>query len=87
VAANLLAIEPHEGEAQSGAEDALREFMNVLCGQLVTAWHDSRGIYDLSIPTVRAGSPSPAAPDAAAEHVCQLCVEGGVLRCAYERER
>ena len=87
LAANLLAVEPNEHAAQSGAEDALREFMNVLCGQLVTSWHDPRGIYDLSIPTVRAGSAPPVALDAAAEHVCRLGVEGEVLRCVHERQR
>jgi hypothetical protein len=86
LAANLLAVEPNADQAQREAEDALREFMNVLCGQLVTSWHDSRGVYDLSIPTVRAGSPPPDMPDAVAKHVCRLWVEGEILRCAYERE-
>jgi hypothetical protein len=39
LAANLLGIEADQEDARAAAEDALREFMNVLCGQLVTAWY------------------------------------------------
>ena len=85
LAASLLAIEPHEHPAESGAEDALREFMNVLCGQLVAAWHDPRGVYELSLPRAQAHTAPSAASNAEAPHVCRLSVDGEFLVCAYER--
>ena len=85
LAANLLAVEPDEDAARAGAGDALREFLNVLCGQLVTSWHGPRGIYNLSIPTVRPCTEAPAAHATATNGLCRLSVEGEIIVCAWER--
>jgi hypothetical protein len=85
LAANLLAVEPHEGEAQIGAEDALREFMNVLCGQLVTSWYGTAGVFNLSIPTVREGIGGPSADEADGKPLCQLSIEGQPLFCLCQQ--
>ena len=50
LAANLLGVEPSTHDADARAEDATKEFMNIICGQLVTAIHGAEDVYDLSIP-------------------------------------
>jgi len=50
LAANLLAIDPQDPAADTKAEDAAREFMNIVCGQLVTTLHGAERMFDLSIP-------------------------------------
>lgn len=84
LAANLLALEPDEGEAQVGADDALREFMNVLCGQLVTRWYGAEAVFNLSIPRVRECMGAPQSPAAEPGQMCQLSIEGEPLICIHE---
>lgn len=48
LAANLLGIEPAEALAQG--EDALKELLNIMCGQVLTAFHGSGAVFELSIP-------------------------------------
>ena len=83
LAANLLGIEPEALPARGAAEDALREFLNVLCGQLVTIWHGTLGVFTLTIPQVRVCPQRPAWPAEA----CQLTCEGAPLVCVAERSR
>lgn len=86
LAANLLGMEPDDGSAQIGGEDAVREFMNVLCGQVITAWYGHEAVFDLSIPTV---SECVQIPESATGDGCQHCevsIEGEPLLCAVQRE-
>jgi hypothetical protein len=83
LAANLLGIEPDEGDAQVGAADAVRELLNVLCGQLVTAWYGQTAIFNLSIPTVRECVEVPA--PAPAEASCQLSISGEPFYCVHRQ--
>lgn len=83
LAANLLGTEPDEGDAQIVAEDAVREFMNVLCGQLVTTWHGKDDVYDLAIPTVRKCIETPQPPAVEDGTYCRLSVSGEPFYCAY----
>ena len=83
--ANLLGIEPEEGEAQLASEDAVREFLNVLCGQLVTAWHGTESVFDLTIPTVCESTDSPRVDDASS-NACYFIVDGEPLYCTYVPE-
>ena len=43
----------------SGVYDALREFMNVVCGQFITACHGTDRVFNLSIPTAVECAESP----------------------------
>jgi len=86
LAANLLGIEPETGEAQVSAEDAVREFMNVLCGQLVTRWHGTDSVFTLSIPIVHECIEPPHGDQLQADACCQLSIEGEPLFCTYHRE-
>ncbi len=60
LAANLLGIDPEDGVAQDQCDDATREFMNIVCGQFVTAMHGPDDVYNLSIPQM---SELPETPD------------------------
>ncbi len=86
LAANLLGIEADEGEAQIGAEDAVREFMNVLCGQLVTTWHGTAGVFNLSIPTVHECIEAPTVEAGSADQSCQVSIEGEPLLITYQQQ-
>lgn len=52
VAAILLGIDPSDDLARQESDDAVKEFMNILCGQLVTAVHGTEDVYNLTIPEV-----------------------------------
>jgi hypothetical protein len=86
LAANLLGIEPEEGQALTAADDALREFMNVLCGQLVTSWHGTEAVFNLSIPDVSECDETPQM-DPAAEASCQISIDGEPLYCTYHKNQ
>lgn len=83
LAANLLGLEPDEGEAQVGAEDAVREFMNVLCGQLVTTWFGNGPVFNLSIPDVCECTDAPRVENVARHDRSELFVEGEPVFCVH----
>ena len=84
LATNLLGLEPDDEAVRKGTSDALCEFMNVVCGQLVTAWHGTDPVFNLSIPTVvECREP----PQLSFDHrglACALSVSGEPFYCAYE---
>ena len=84
LAANLLGVEPDDPAVQGGLEDALGEFMNVVCGQLVTAWHGEDAVFNLSIPTAVVCREPPRFDPDPAEGVCALSVGGAPFYCAHE---
>jgi hypothetical protein len=86
LAANLLGIEADDGEALVSAEDAACEFMNVLCGQLVTIWYGTEDVYNLKIPKAHECLEAPQAIDAQADAACQLSIDGEPLFCTHHRE-
>jgi len=51
VAANALGIDDEE-ESGAASHDALRELLNVICGQMLTAIAGEEPVFDLSIPEV-----------------------------------
>lgn len=53
LASNLLGIEPNDPEAHAKSHDAMKELMNVLCGQIVTSLHGTESIFSLSIPELQ----------------------------------
>jgi CheY-specific phosphatase CheX len=50
LAANVLGIEPDDEQAEQLAQDALKEMLNVICGQLLTRVYGAAPIFQLSIP-------------------------------------
>ena len=53
LAANLLGVTPPDDTAESKGDDAVKEFMNIVCGQLITALHGTESVFDLTIPQIR----------------------------------
>lgn len=51
LAANVLGINPEEN-ADEMASDALRELINIVCGELVVALFGNEMIFDLTVPTL-----------------------------------
>ncbi len=84
LAANILGVDTDEGRAMAQAEDALRELLNVLAGQLVTAWHGSVAVFNLTIPVVQESSSAPPVVVRGSES-CQFCIEGEPIVCVHTR--
>lgn len=80
LAANLLGLERDDPALAVHAEDAVKEFMNILCGQFITAVHGTEEVFNLSIPQVDmvAGTWT-----AGAVQTSQLWVEGHPVRVAW----
>ncbi|UCG17278.1 MAG: chemotaxis protein CheX [Phycisphaerales bacterium] len=53
LAANLLGTDPESVDSPAKANDAAKEFVNILCGQLITALHGTEDVFDLTIPRLR----------------------------------
>ncbi|RKY58638.1 MAG: hypothetical protein DRP96_08185 [Candidatus Neomarinimicrobiota bacterium] len=51
VTANVLGIDPEENAGEMAC-DALRELINIICGELVVALYGNKPIFNLSIPTL-----------------------------------
>ena len=52
ISANVLGIDEDDEIAVEQAEDAQKEVLNVVCGQLLTAIAGDEPVFDLSVPTV-----------------------------------
>ena len=58
LAANILGIEPDDTDIAEAAPDALKELLNVICGQFLTASYGSGSVFRLSIPDLKQTDPS-----------------------------
>ncbi len=76
LAANLLGTDPADVDAESQAADAVKELMNIICGQLVTAMHGTGAVFNLSIPQVEALSGVPDFSYEQNENICAIGVSG-----------
>lgn len=52
LAANLLGTDPGDRDAEQSASDAVKELMNILCGQFITAAHGAEEVFSLTIPEI-----------------------------------
>lgn len=52
IAANVLGIDPDDPAVESDAEDAIKELLNVVCGNLLTQLAGEKPVFDLSVPEV-----------------------------------
>lgn len=53
LAANLLGASPEDEDCVQQSQDAIGEFMNIVCGQFITATHGTEQVFDLTIPCTR----------------------------------
>ena len=66
------------------AEDAVKEFMNILCGQFVTAVHGTRDVFNLTIPEIVELPQMPNMDLADTAVSSTLCVDGYRVQVVYE---
>ncbi len=50
IAANVLGVDPADELADAQADDALKELLNVICGNVLTAIAGEKPVFDLTVP-------------------------------------
>lgn len=84
LAANLLGVDPEDDNAATQCEDATKEFMNIVCGQLVTALHGPDDVYVLSIPITTELAEVPDLTDDGGISSYTVSVDTHVIQMIYE---
>lgn len=84
LAANLLGVEPGSTEAQIRSEDSVRELLNIICGQVVTTWHGTSSVFNLTIPVIEELMTHPQRETRAGEQTCEFNVEGEPVIVTHE---
>lgn len=84
LAANLLGIDPEDQDAATQCEDAVKEFMNIVCGQLVTALHGEDDVYNLSIPRTVELYETPDLSDDGGVNMYTVSIDGKPIQMIYE---
>ena len=86
LAANLLGTESGVTTRQE-SNDAVKEFMNVICGQYVTAAYGTEELFDLSIPEVfeRSTTSILGEPEGASGERAFLSVDGQWMQLLHTR--
>lgn len=87
LAVNLLGLETGEETTEQESNDAVMEFMNVLCGQYVTAAFGTEDVFHLTIPEVLELPTAPEFGDVekSSEDVSLLSVNGQWLHLLHQR--
>jgi len=80
LAANLLGVNPEDRQANSKAVDAVKELMNILCGQLVTQVYGYDVLFNLSIPRCRMLDEPPCLDGPDDDNDCTLSIGGSPVR-------
>ena len=83
LAANLLGIDPDDDDAEVRAHDAVKEFMNIVCGQFVTTAFGTDHVFNLTIPASRILDEMPDFTRGDDESTSTLNVEGHVVRSLF----
>jgi len=83
LAANLLGVDAEDDDAGSKAQDAVKEFMNIVCGQFVTTIHGTEQVFDLTIPQTRELTEPPDSTGHDESLVSTLTVEGHSVQLTY----
>jgi len=86
LAANLLGTDPESVDSPARANDAVKEFMNIVCGQLITALHGTEEAFDLTIPELRELQEAPDLSVTRDAQSSTLCVQGHRLQLVYVPE-
>lgn len=83
LAANLLGLNPEEQTEDQHAHDATKEFMNIVCGQFVTAAFGSEDVFDLTIPEIETLQEAPDFSQNGDDEVSILSVDGKPIRLIH----
>ena len=84
LAANLLGIDVAEVDDDAKADDAVKEFMNIVCGQLITALHGTDDVFNLSIPKIRFLDEAPDFSEVDGLEASTVSVEGEPVQLTYQ---
>lgn len=71
LAANLLGTDLGDPDSEHSARDAVKEFMNIVCGQFITAVHGTEEVFNLTIPAI---VDLPQTPDLTAHEGVEISV-------------
>ncbi len=85
LAANLLGIDQPEDLSDQQSEDAVKEFMNVVCGQYVTSAYGSDAVFCLTIPDVAMLSESPDTQDITSDETVRFSVDGNAVVLIHDK--
>ena len=69
---------------ESKARDAVKEFMNIICGQFVTAMYGTHDVYNLSIPQLKELTETPEFDEEESPHIATFSVSGHGVQVAHE---
>jgi chemotaxis protein CheY-P-specific phosphatase CheC len=83
LAANLLGVDPLDAKAENTACDAVKEFMNIVCGQFVTAQFGTEDVFNLTIPNVTVLDEPPSFDESGSGDISVLSVEGHLVQFEY----
>ena len=83
LAANLLGVDPDQEVEEEQAQDAVKEFMNIICGQVVTTFHGTEHVFDLTIPEVSVMASPPQEVFEENPRICSLSVAGHRIQLTW----
>ena len=83
LAGNLLGTSPEDDDAEFNARDAVKEFMNIVCGQFITAVHGTEDVYNLTIPEIGQIETISDFDGSEDWDTSRLCVENHRVELAY----
>ncbi len=83
LAANLLSLDPDDVDTEQNAQDAVKEFLNVVCGQFITAAYGAEEVFDLTIPQVVELSEAPDLRAGGGTEESVLSADGQFVQLAH----
>jgi hypothetical protein len=84
LAANLLGIDADDDTATAQGEDAVKEFMNIVCGQFVTSVYGRDDVFNLSIPQIVGLPETPDLTSEDSDRSSTLSVDHHVVQLIHE---
>ncbi len=87
LATNLLGTASDEETSEQEARDAIQEFMNIVCGQFVTALYGTEDVFNLTIPEVMElpTTPDLADPEDQSEDIAIMSVDNQWIQLLHAR--
>ncbi len=87
MAGNLLGMDSDGELTEQESMDAIKEFMNVLCGQYVTAAYGTEDVFNLTIPEVLELPSTPCldSPEGYSEDSALLSVDGQWIQVVHTK--
>lgn len=79
LAENLLGTDREDPDLTTKADDAVKELMNIVCGQFITAAHGTSEVFNLTIPRIRLLPDGPPVGENRDAGVSTFTVEGQLL--------